>query len=133
MVSTLEVATTQIAATVVAATVVATAVIVTAVIATAVIATAVIVPRVIGRPTVSRLLACLALTEAEVAHGAEKLLGNHATDEACCQTGEDRAAHAAHARSPAYAAEEALHRPRLTHLGPCRQPRQALRVFTPPS
>src|ERR687893_357552 len=86
---------------------------------------------------VPRLLARLALAKADVvAHGAEKLLGNYATDESCRQAGEDRTAHAthhaAHTRSPARAAEGALHRPRLAHFSPRRQPRQALRVVTAP-
>src|SRR5918998_416320 len=105
-------------------------------IAAAEIATAEIVATEIAG-VVPRLLARLALAKADVvAYGAEKLLGNNATDESCRQAGEDRTAHAthhaAHTRSPARAAEGALHRPRLAHLSPRRQPRQALRVVTAP-
>ena len=45
-----------------------------------VVATAGVVPRVIGRPFVSQLLARVAFAQAEVAHGAEKLL-----DKLCCR------------------------------------------------
>src|ERR687884_317721 len=86
-----------------------------------------VAPRAVIHLIISRLRAQVAL--AEVAHGVEELLGDHAADEARYQAAKDSAGHhTAHAHSRT--AEGALHHSRPAHLGPRREPRQGPRVIT---